>query len=93
MILARYSFRAMGSPCALTVYGRKFDVDWRLHLPTGGTINRVFHWTVNADCWLSDDVALRLGFALDPGPQGDRSYNYALQVGATWRPGSDRSAG
>ena len=71
----------------------RVDVDWMLHLPTGGTINRVFHWTVNTDWWLSDDVALRMGFGLDTGPQSDRSYNYAVQVGATWRPGSDRSEG
>ena len=69
------------------------DVDWILHLPTGGTINRVFHWTVNTDCWLSSDVALRLGFGLDTGPQSDRSYNYAIQVGATWRPGAGQTDG
>ena len=71
----------------------RVDVDWILHLPTGGTINRVFHWTATADCWLSSDVALRLGFGLDTGPQGDRSYNYAVQIGATWRPGAGQSDG
>ena len=71
----------------------RLDLDWTLHLPTGGTINRVFHWTVTADCWLSSDVARRMGFGLDTGPQSDRSYDYAFQVGATWRPGAGSNDG
>jgi hypothetical protein len=65
------------------------DIDWMLHLPTGGPAHRVFHWTVDADWWIGRELALRTGFALDTGPREDRSYDWALRLGVTWRPASE----
>lgn len=61
------------------------DVDWMLHLPTGGDLDRVFHWTVRADWWVADDLALRIGAGLDTGPAQDRSFDLQVLLGATWR--------
>jgi hypothetical protein len=67
----------------------RIDVDWMLHLPTGGEIDRVFHWSVAADSWFGEEVALRTGFAFDTGPRTDRSYDWMASLGITWRPLAD----
>ena len=67
----------------------RVDVDWMLHLPTGGPQHRVFHWTVDADWWVGEELALRTGFALDTGPRQERSYDWSVRLGATWRPASE----
>jgi hypothetical protein len=67
----------------------RVDVDWMLHLPTGGPVHRVFHWTVDADWWVGRELALRTGFGLDTGPRSDRSFDWSVRVGATWRAASE----
>lgn len=67
----------------------RVDVDWMLHLPTGGPRHRVFHWNVDADWWVGRELALRTGFGLDTGPRQDRSSDWSVRLGATWRPISE----
>jgi hypothetical protein len=61
------------------------DIEWMLHLPTGGKLHEVFHWSVNADFWVSGDLALRAGYSIDTGPRNERSFDHSLLLGATWR--------
>ena len=67
----------------------RLDMEWMLHLPTGGPMNRVFHWSVDADWYFGEDLALRLGLGVDTGPRTDRSYDWVVRAGATWRPSRD----
>lgn len=71
----------------------RFDLDWMLDLPTGGPQHQVFHWSVAGDWWFAEDLALRLGFALDTGPTEWRSYDWEARLGATWRRPAGESEG
>ena len=64
----------------------RFDLEALLHLPTGGPRHRVFHWSAHADWWFAEDLALRVGGGLDTGPRTDRSLDWEVLLGATWRP-------
>lgn len=61
------------------------DLEGLLHLPVAGSLDRAFHWTLDADWWVSRDVALRTGVGIDTGAAQDRSYDLLFRVGATWR--------
>jgi len=69
----------------------RVDVDWLLHTATGGPMDRALHWSVIADWWFAADVALRVGAGLDTGALPDRSLDYMISLGATWRPGAGES--
>ena len=60
----------------------RVDVNWMLHLPTGGPRHEVFHWTVDADWWIGRELALFTGFGLDTGRQAWRSYDWSAKLGA-----------